>query len=54
MNHVGNWSAGCQVVAQGWEGAPWKEFYRYCELATNKPIPYVLVNETDIGGFLGS
>ena len=54
VNHVGNWSAGCQVVAQGWEGAPWKEFYRYCELAENKPIPYVLVNETDIGGFLGS
>jgi hypothetical protein len=52
VNHVGNWSAGCQVIAHGWEGAEWKEFYKYCDLATKKPIPYVLVNETDIQQFL--
>ena len=48
IENVGNWSAGCQVIAGGWEGEPWKEFYKYCKLATNSPIPYLLVNEADI------
>jgi hypothetical protein len=52
VENVANWSAGCQVIAGGWDGAPWKEFYKYCELATNLPVPYILVNETDISGFL--
>ena len=48
VNHVGNWSEGCQVIAGGWEGASWCEFYKYAKIATNFPVPYVLVNETDI------
>ena len=52
VKHVGNWSAGCQVIAGGWGGAPWKEFYKYCKMATNLPIPYVLVNEADVVGML--
>ena len=52
VNNVGNWSAGCTVVAGGWEGKAWKEFYKYCKLATNVPIPYVLVNESDIPDLL--
>jgi hypothetical protein len=52
VENVGMWSAGCQVIAGGWEGKAWVEFYKYCKLATNSPIPYVLVNEADIPGFL--
>lgn len=52
VENVGNWSAGCQVIAGGWDGAQWNEFYKYCKLATNLPIPYVLVNETDIAGLI--
>jgi hypothetical protein len=52
VNHVGNWSAGCQVIAGGWEGAAWKEFYGYCKIAPSFPVPYVLVNEADIPGYL--
>ena len=48
VENVGNWSAGCQVVAGGWEGDAWKEFYGHCKLATNLPLPYLLVNEADI------
>jgi hypothetical protein len=50
--HVGNWSAGCQVIALGWQGAPWTEFFKYAQMATNFPIPYVLVDEADIPQFL--
>ncbi len=52
LEHVGNWSAGCQVIAHGWDGQQWRDFYHYCELAPNKPLPYVLVNETDIPDML--
>ena len=52
-NHVGNWSAGCQVIAEGWTGGPWLEFYKYVKIATNFPVPYVLVNDTDIPELLG-
>jgi hypothetical protein len=51
-NNVGNWSAGCQVIAGGWTGKPWAEFYKYCKMAPNLPIPYLLVNESDIPGLL--
>lgn len=50
--NVGNWSAGCQVIAGGWDGNAWKECFRYCQMATNLPIPYILVNEADLAGFL--
>ena len=52
--NVGEWSAGCQVVAGGWAGAEWTEFYKNCKMATNLPIPYILVNETDIPAILGA
>jgi hypothetical protein len=48
LNHVGNWSAGCTVIAGGWEGKAWAEFFTACRKATNFPIPYVLVREADI------
>lgn len=48
VNNVAGWSAGCTVIAGGWEGKAWNEFFKYCKLATNMPIPYVLVNECDI------
>lgn len=50
--NVGNWSAGCTVIAGGWGGNHWKQFYKYCKMATNIPIPYVLVNESDIDNLL--
>jgi hypothetical protein len=50
--NVGMWSAGCQVIAGGWAGKAWSEYYKACEGATNLPIPFVLVNETDVAGFL--
>ncbi|MFL6207729.1 MAG: hypothetical protein ACJ74W_02700 [Pyrinomonadaceae bacterium] len=52
LNHVGNWSEGCQVIAGEWEGAQWREFYKYTQMATNFPVPYVLVEEADIPQFL--
>ena len=52
VNNVGSWSAGCQVIAGGWQGKAWMEFFEYCRLATNLPMPYVLVNESDVPGFL--
>lgn len=48
LNHVGNWSAGCTVIAGGWEGKAWADFFGACRKATNFPIPYVLVREADI------
>jgi hypothetical protein len=48
LNHVGNWSAGCTVIAGGWEGKAWADFFSACRKATNFPIPYVLVREADI------
>jgi hypothetical protein len=53
VQHVGEWSAGCQVVAGGWEGAAWGEFFtKYVKIATNFPVPYVLVMENDVAQFL--
>lgn len=54
LNHVGNWSAGCTVIAGGWEGKSWGEFFGACRKATNFPIPYVLVKEADIPELLAS
>lgn len=52
--HVGQWSAGCQVIAGGWSGAPWLEFFKYAKMATNFPVPYVLVKDTDVPELLAS
>jgi len=49
--NVGSWSAGCQVIAGGWTGKAWTEFYKMCVRAA-LPIPYVLVNEADVPGLL--
>lgn len=54
INNVGEWSAGCTVIAGGWDGNAWKQFYKYVKIATNMPIPYVLVNEADIPEFLNA
>jgi hypothetical protein len=48
IHSVGGWSAGCQVIAHGWAGAQWKEFFKYVKIATNFPVPYVLVMEKDV------
>lgn len=48
VDNVGAWSAGCQVIAGGWAGAPWTEFFKYVKIATNFPVPYVLVKDTDV------
>ena len=48
VENVGEWSAGCQVIAGGWEGKAWVEFFKYVNLATNMPVPYVLVKDTDV------
>lgn|GEM_PF-1591599 len=50
--NVGEWSAGCTVIAGGWQGAAWKQFFEFCKNATNTPIPYVLVNEADVEQFI--
>ncbi|HEV7892538.1 MAG TPA: hypothetical protein VGP08_18135 [Pyrinomonadaceae bacterium] len=47
LNHVGNWSEGCTVIAGDWPGKPWNEFFGIARKATNFPIPYVLVKEAD-------
>jgi predicted chitinase len=52
LQHVGNWSAGCTVIAGGWEGKAWAEFFGVCRKATNFPIPYVLVKEADVPALL--
>lgn len=54
VNHVGNWSAGCTVIAGGWEGKAWAEFFSACRKAANFPIPYVLVKEADIPELLAA
>lgn len=54
LNHVGNWSAGCTVIAGGWEGKAWAEFFNACRKATNFPLPYVLVKEADIPELLAA
>lgn len=54
INNVGEWSAGCTVIAGGWDGNAWKQFYKYIKIATNMPIPYVLVNDADIPEFLNA
>ena len=49
VEHVGEWSAGCQVIAGGWDGAAWGEFFtKYIKIATNFPVPYVLLKDTDV------
>jgi hypothetical protein len=48
LNKVGPWSAGCQVIAHSWAGAQWIEFFKYAKMATNFPVPYVLVEDTDV------
>lgn len=52
IQHVGEWSAGCQVIAGTWTGAPWLEFFKYVKMATNFPVPYVLVKDTEIPEYL--
>lgn len=54
VESVGMWSAGCQVIAGGWEGKGWNEFFKYCKIATNMPIPYILVNEADVPALMGA
>ena len=48
IDNVGEWSAGCQVIAGGWTGVPWLEFFKYVKMATNFPLPYVLLKDTDV------
>ena len=48
VSNVAGWSAGCTVIAGGWAGKAWNEFFGHCKKASNMPIPYVLVNESDI------
>ena len=52
VDKVGEWSAGCQVIAGTWTGAPWLEFFKYVKMATNFPVPYVLVEDTDVPALL--
>lgn len=52
LNHVGNWSEGCTVIAGDWGGKPWNEFFGVARKATNFPIPYVLVKEADIADLI--
>lgn len=52
VKSVGMWSAGCQVIAGTWGGDPWKEFFGYVKIATNFPVPYVLVMEKDLPALL--
>ena len=52
VQSVGQWSAGCQVIAGGWQGKAWGEFFKYVKMATNMPVPYVLVNDKDIPSLL--
>jgi hypothetical protein len=48
VQNVAGWSAGCQVIAHGWGGPQWTEFFKYAKMATNFPAPYVLVMESDV------
>jgi hypothetical protein len=55
LNNVGNWSAGCQVIAEGWNGKPWTTFWANITAAASagqKVFPYVLVNDSDIAALL--
>ena len=50
------WSARGRLGARSSQGVgrgkAWTEFFKYVKMATNMPVPYVLVNETDIPQFL--
>ena len=48
VQRVGNWSAGCQVIAKGWTGNPWKNIYGACKDSTQSIFPYVLGDEADV------
>jgi hypothetical protein len=45
---VGNWSAGCQVIAHGWTGKPWLDIFGACKRSPQSSFPYVLVDEADV------
>lgn len=44
---VGNWSAGCQVIAKGWTGTPWLTLFGACKQSPQSIFPYILVDEAD-------
>lgn len=50
---VSNWSAGCQVIALGWQGKPWLNFFGACKASAQTLFPYVLVNEGDANRLAG-
>lgn len=45
---VADWSAGCQVVAGGWEGEAWRHFYSACRLSGQKSFKYYLFDSRDL------
>lgn len=51
---VANWSAGCQVIAEGWAGKPWLILYGACKESGQKLFPYVLVDEVDVTRLIGA
>lgn len=54
VNKVANWSAGCQVIAKGWTGNPWRNIYGACQASKQKLFPYVLVDEADVNKLVGA
>lgn len=47
---VGSWSAGCQVIAGGWDGAPWQTLMRLVRAADQATYRYYLIDADDLVG----
>jgi hypothetical protein len=54
LNNVGSWSAGCQVIAGGWEGVAWCEFLAACKRSKQLLFPYILVDEVAVPGLIAA
>lgn len=45
-DHVGNWSAGCQVIWGGWEGKQWTDFMRQMDADPDGRYRYTLIDSS--------
>ena len=50
---VERWSAGCQVIAGGWEGDNWREFINCCEDSGQAGYTYYLLEWADVAKVAG-
>lgn len=45
---IGSWSAGCQVIAGGWDGSAWKTFMRLIRAADQPTYRYYVADASDL------